>query len=405
MTMLLVRLWLGGVALRLAFLAVPPVLPILQRDLHLSATGIAVLTGLPVLMLGGAALLGSLLIARLGATRSVLVGLTLAGVASGLRAVAPTASMLFVFTLLMGAGIAAVQPAMAAVVRLWMPKRVNFGTAVYTNGLLMGEVFPAALTGPFVLPLFDDSWRWALLIWSIPTIGIAALFLSKAPRAASPLGPAPPRTAWWPNWRSAVLWRIGLLFGCTNALYFASNAFLPAYLQERGEAGWLTAALSLLNLGQIPASFLLLGLADRIQGRVWPFVFASVSALLAVLGILTTSGVWIVASSALLGFACAIGVIAGLALPPFLCAAADVPRMAAGMFTISYGTAMIVSLICGRLWDLTGKPAAAFWPLLACGVAQMLLVINLPLTAAEATPPARPLPAGQAANDLPAGPG
>jgi CP family cyanate transporter-like MFS transporter len=381
----LVQLWLGGAALRMVFLAVPPVLPILQRDLKLSATGVAILTGLPVLMLGGAALLGSLLISRLGAARSVLVGLLLAGFASALRAIAPTSATLLVFTLLMGAGIAAVQPAMAVVVRQWLPTRVNFGTAIYTNGLLMGEVFPAAMTGPLLLPVFGDSWRWPLFIWSIPTIVIAFLFLSKTQSGAKPTPTSSP-IAWWPNWRSPVLWRIGLLFGCTNALYFSANAFLPAYLAQRGDSGWLTAALSMLNLGQIPGSFILLGIADRIQGRAWPFVFAGVSAMAAVIGILTTSGIWIVASSALLGFSCAFGVIAGLALPPYLSAAADVPRMAAGMFTISYGSAVVISILCGRLWDFTGKPAAAFLPLIGCGLAQMLLVLSRPFVPAEAAP-------------------
>ena len=58
-----------------------------------------------------------------------------------------------------------------------------------------------------------------------------------------------------------------------------------------------------------------------------------------------------------------------LALPPFLSLPADVPRTAAGMFTISYTCATIIPTICGALWDLTGKPWTAFVPLCLCAVA------------------------------------
>jgi hypothetical protein len=50
-------------------------------------------------------------------------------------------------------------------------------------------------------------------------------------------------------------------------------------------------------------------------------------------------------------------VLRALSLP------ADVPRTAAGMFTISYTCAIIIPTICGALWDLTGKPWTAFPPL------------------------------------------
>src|SRR5260370_15822122 len=61
------------------------------------------------------------------------------------------------------------------------------------------------------------------------------------------------------------------------------------------------------------------------------------------------------------------------ALPPLLNRAEDVPRMAAGMFTISYSCAVIVPILSGLAWDLTGVPAAAFVPM-AVGV---LLMIGL----------------------------
>jgi CP family cyanate transporter-like MFS transporter len=52
-----------------------------------------------------------------------------------------------------------------------------------------------------------------------------------------------------------------------------------------------------------------------------------------------------------------------------LSAPADVPRTAAGMFTVSYTTAIIVPTISGALWDATGRPWTVFLPLCLCAVA------------------------------------
>ena len=59
----------------------------------------------------------------------------------------------------MGAGIAIAQPAMPPVVRAWLPDRIGFATAVYTNGFLIGATAAAALSLPLVLPLVGGSWR------------------------------------------------------------------------------------------------------------------------------------------------------------------------------------------------------------------------------------------------------
>ena len=56
-------LWLAGVGLRLTILAVPPVILLIQTDLSLSETEVGILSGLPVILFGIAALPGSLLVA------------------------------------------------------------------------------------------------------------------------------------------------------------------------------------------------------------------------------------------------------------------------------------------------------------------------------------------------------
>jgi CP family cyanate transporter-like MFS transporter len=132
-------LWLGGVGLRLTILAVPPVIAMIQADLNLSGTEIGILSGLPVVLFGIAAVPGSLLIARWGALPTLVVGLLIGGVASGLRGAVLDVSVLYAATVVMGVGVAIMQPALPSLVPQWMPRRLSFGSAVYTNGLLVGK--------------------------------------------------------------------------------------------------------------------------------------------------------------------------------------------------------------------------------------------------------------------------
>src|SRR5256886_2503828 len=174
-------LWLAGVGLRLTILAVPPVISLIQADLQLSGTEIGALTGLPIVLFGVAALPGSLLIARFGAVAILVAGLAIAGVASALRGAVPYTLALYATTIVMGAGIAIMQPALPPLVRQWLPKRVSFATALYTNGLLVGETLAVMPTSPVALPLAGNSWRWALASWGAPRIAIAWVTRLRAP--------------------------------------------------------------------------------------------------------------------------------------------------------------------------------------------------------------------------------
>src|SRR5499427_2622263 len=264
-------LWLAGVGLRLSILAVPPVILLIQADLRLSGTEVGVLSGLPLILFAIAALPGSLLIARFGALATLASGLLIAGVASGLRGAVLDVLVFYTATVVMSAGIAIMQPALPPLVRQWLPQRVSFGAAVFTNGLLVGETLPVMLTIPLVLPLVDGSWRWALAVWGLPLVLIAILTVALAP--APKEAPAAGRD-WWPDWRNPLTWQTGILLGSVNSVYFCANAFLPGYLTDAGRADLISAALTALNFGQLPASFALLATVGWFVRRAWPFVLS-----------------------------------------------------------------------------------------------------------------------------------
>jgi CP family cyanate transporter-like MFS transporter len=370
-------LWLAGNALRLTILAVPPVIPSIHQDLHLTATGVGILGGLPVVLFAAAALPGSLLIARLGPVRALVIGLLLSAIGGALRGAVPAVWWLYAMTILTGMGVAIMQPAMPALVRRWAPHRVGFATAVYTNGLLVGETLPVLLMIPLVLPLVG-TWQWGLAAWSLPVFAIAVMVMATTRESGAaqsvPLQPV----RWWPDWRNGLIWRVGLIFGSVNAMYFGANTFLPDYLTSQGRGDLISATLSALNFGQLPASALLLAVAGRLERRIWPYVAFGVLSLASVVGIATTASGWTVAWAALLGFAAAGVLVLALALPPLLCAPADVAPVSAAMLTVSYSLGMIIAVISGVTWDLTGIPSTAFVPIGMCALILLALPSTLP---------------------------
>ena len=357
-------LWLAGVGLRLTILAVPPVISLIQADLNLSGTEIGILSGLPIILFGIAALPGSLLVARYGALATLVAGLVITGVASGLRGAVLDVAVLYAATILMSGGIAIMQPALPLLVRQWLPQRVSFGTAVYSNGLLVAETVAVLLTIPIVLPLVDNSWRLSLAVWGAPLIVIAALTVVLAPPPKETAVILPPKgRTWWPDWSNKLIWQLGLVFGAVNSTYFCSNGFLPGHLTDAGRPDLIGSALTALNFGQLPASFALLGIVDKLERRAWPFMLCGALMLLCVVGIAVTANLWTVFFAGMLGFLGAFVMTLGFALPALLSSPSEMARMSAAMFTVSYSGALVVSVLSGAAWDLAGSPAFAFLPI------------------------------------------
>lgn len=366
----LALLWLAGVDLRITLLAVPPLIPKIHHDLPLDETAVAALIGLPVLLLALAATLGSMIISRFDARRTVILGLLLLGVSSALRGLGPSLVMLFAMTLVMGASVAILQPALPSLVYHWAPSHVGMATAVYSNGLLMGELIGAGLTTQLVLPL-AGSWELALALWGlVPLITAPILWrLTPALKAVE----ASERPRWLPDFHSGLTWRLGLIQAGGGTIYFGANAFLPDYLHHAGVARLIAPSLICLNAAQLPASIMIALRPGWFVGRRGPI---QTMALLATLGL----GVFFIphdwarmVGAGMLGFAAAFGFVLSLVFPPLLAETpGDVHRISAGMFTIGYGMAFLVPLIGGAAWDRTGVSAVALAPV-AIGALFLLL--------------------------------
>jgi MFS transporter, CP family, cyanate transporter len=370
----LLLLWLGGIDLRLTMLVVPPLIPLIHRDLHLDEKAVGALVSLPVLLLALAAVPGSLLIAKLGVRGALVTGLGLVAVFGALRGAGSGTAILFSSTFLMGVGIAVSQPAFPSLVREWFPARIAIATAVYSNGILIGETLPVTLTTPVgVLPLAHGDWRWALALWSILVVASAVAIGIAAPARGRKLAIS---ARWWPSWLEGQAVRIGLVIGMASAVYYGANAYIPDYLDQTGRHQLITPTLAVLNASQLltaPA----VALWDRLLTGRLGFIGSAALMAIAQIGIIVAPGAWVIPSAFVLGFSTALAFIVTLTLPPKLAAAGDVHRMSASVFTIQYSTAFVVPLIAGALWDASGLALLAFIPGVAAAAVMGWLALPL----------------------------
>jgi len=367
-------LWLTGLYLRLTVLVAPPLAPRIAGDLDLGQAATGALTTLPILMLAVAGLAASWLISRIGARRTLITALILVVVSSSARGLAG-APTLFVATAVMGAAIAGIQPALPTLLTEWWPSRIAMGTAIYMNGMLIGEVIGSTLTLPVMLPLAGGDWRLTLLFWSLPALipAVSIRLLSRPSRAFEQ-----DTGHWLPDWRRPLVWRLGVLLGASGSVFFGVNAYMGTVLEGRGEAELLGLALSVFNTTQIAASLIMFTVGRRWIGRSRPLQRLMVTSLIGLSGFLFLSG-W-PALLALLPTGLSVGLLLILlvALPPLYTRGNATAALAAGMFAVGAITNFFVPLLGGLAGDWLGGARYAVVPILIYGVAALPLARRLP---------------------------
>ncbi|WP_052888747.1 CynX/NimT family MFS transporter [Thermogemmatispora carboxidivorans] len=377
-------LTLVGFNLRSIILGVPPVLPLVQHDLALSYFEVGLLTALPPLTLGVSAWSLGLVIERLGERTCVALGLLLLGLGAILRALWPSAVTLFCFTLLLCLGIVLAQTAVPPLARHWFPRSVGLVTALFSDGLIIGEALAAGLTVPLMQRFFGaGNWRATFIFWGVPALILLLAWLVLAPRTASGQLPTlataqrslrerethPARAK--PE-RHVNAWHLGILLGGGSLIYFGMNAWIAPYNAALQRAAATPLVLGVFNTAQLPSSLVVTLFAQRLAGRRWPFIGAGIVCAISLIGwLLSPAGLGVI-WAALIGAGSALVFTLGVALPALLASPGEVARLTGMTLSLTYAVAFIGPLIGGALWDHFGLPALAFLPVL---IACLLLVI------------------------------
>ncbi|WP_073955230.1 CynX/NimT family MFS transporter [Thalassospira sp. TSL5-1] len=366
---MLAVLWLVGWTLRVPILSAPPLATRMANSFDLGAAGIGALTMLPVIAVAFGAVPAAWIIGRFGVRAAIVGGLVVMVVASVARGQVPSTALLWGVSVVMGLGVAVFQTALPAATRIWTPTHTALGSAVYLNGMMLGELSGAGLTLPVVLPLAGGDWRFALVLWAAPILLIALLvLLVRVPKLSVHVGgsddaPFLSARSSLPRANDGRVWQYGLLLGSSVVAFFVVNAYMGAILQARGEADALTGVLFAYNVMPLFASFAVV-LVPKWIGFRQPVAVSALIAAIGLAGFIVFEG-WVSWLSALaVGFAATIELILLVSLPPVIASGIAVTRLSAGMTLIGFGVAFVLSLLGGLLADRSGSAETALMPAL-----------------------------------------
>jgi MFS transporter, CP family, cyanate transporter len=377
---LLAALFLAALALRPQLVGIGPLIPSIQDDLATSHAVAGLLGTIPVLCMGLFAPPAAFLAQRLGSRHALGVALALIGLFGIARAFAPGVALLILLTIPVGIGMGLGNALLPVSVKERFADRPVFATGVYAAGINVGATASAAAAVPLARAL--GSWRDPLLVFSLVTVGLVALWLvlTRVERGAHRAASVPRPLAL--PWRSSLGWRLVGAFVFMSSTYYGLNAWLPDVYVERGwsedRAGALLAAL---NATQIVAGLGIAWLADRMWSRrTWLAGCAGVL-VLAMLGVvlLPSAGfLWAVLIGGTIGplFSLTMTLPVDIGHGP-----AGVAAYTGLMLGAGYSLSALSPLVLGAIRDASGGFDAVLWVLV--GTSTALFVIDSSLTPAR----------------------
>lgn len=352
--------------LRPIMAAMGPLFPLLQRDAQLSATQLSLLTTLPVIMMGLAALAGPLLLRRLGEVRGIAAGLLLLALASVARGFDQSATALITSALVAGCGIGLIQALMPAQIKRHFGAKAGTLMALFTTGIMAGAAIAAASAAPLAK---SQGLALTLAIPVVPAVIALWLWLTFS-RGVTPMQSSQaPRTA-----RSPRAWLLMIFFGIGTGAYTLVLAWLPPFYMQHGwqpeQSGYVLGALTLT---EVAAGFVLSALIHRFRDRRRPLLVVLTLILLGLISLLWLGGAQAWLPTLLLGLG--IGALFPLSLIVTL-DHAHTPEEAGALLSFVQGggylLAALMPLIAGIVRDRAASLDSA-WIIMSVGI--MLLMV------------------------------
>lgn len=305
------RAWLvvaaGGVA-ALQVGKLPPALPALQAELGLSLVQSGFLLSMVQLAGLSLAVFMGMLADGMGLKRSVVRGLLLLALASGVGGLATSVQVLLVCRALEGMGLLLVALPAPALIRRLVPSEQLPGMLGVWGAYMPSGTALALLVGPLFIP----AWGWSAWWWLFALVSLGMAWLIARVIPADPPATTQAGAGIWTRLQRTLgargPWLVATCFGLYSGQWLAVVGFLPSIYAAAGVGGALLGVLTalaagvnmlgnmasgrLLQRGWLPRSTLWLGFGAMALGSTLAFAaFSEGWPWLRFAGVLLFSGV------------------------------------------------------------------------------------------------------------------
>lgn len=252
-SMLVITVAFVGLNLRPFMTSIGPVIHQIRHSTGLSLQGVALLTLVPMLLMGIIAFIAPAIQNLLGERKAILSALMLIALGCALRFVVPNGAVLILTAAIIGFGVAVIQAIFPSLIKREFIQHLSPMMGLY-SAMLMGGGALGALLAPAVAESRGD-WKMGLAIFIIPAM-IALFFAYVFIQPNSAATKAMPKVR--VLLKQPRTWLLISCFGLINGGYSSIVAWLAPAFQD---LGWSTTAsghlMAVLTLSQAAAALLL----------------------------------------------------------------------------------------------------------------------------------------------------
>ena len=184
--LILFGVWLVYFSFGLTISGLAPIVKIILIDLKMSHTEMGSVLGAWQLIYIVSAIPCGILVDRIGPRKALFVAAIIMAISGLARSLSSDYLALFLSVALFGLGGPIVSSGAPKLVALWFSgKDRGLAMGVYITGPALAGLLTLSSTHPIFLPLFENSWRSVIQLWSLVTlfIGFFWIYISSHPKS------------------------------------------------------------------------------------------------------------------------------------------------------------------------------------------------------------------------------
>lgn len=254
--------------------SVGPIIDLLKEQLHISNVIAGFITTIPLLAFAIVSPIVPKIARKYGIERALFLSLFILAIGVILRSTGSSIA-LYSGTILIGIGIAFSNVLMPSILKLRFPLQIGLLTGIFTVAMNVTASIAAGVSYPIASSAF--GWQGALGIWLVfIVIAIAVWFpqtRTVSHQQAQQTGQPPAKKIW----QYPLTWALTFAMGLQSFLFYTTASWIPSMLIEQGmQPSAAGIMFSIMQLSQIPMTFLIPILAGRTNDQRKIVVFFTI---------------------------------------------------------------------------------------------------------------------------------